>query len=1192
MADIKLQFPFSGDLRPGYINLDGKHSGIDIMGNNLSPILAIDDGKVVFCNNSDSGTNYLFIEHSHVKLSCVDGNSHGPLISGYAHNRFNVVDVGDYVKKGEIIAFSGGEVGKPGAGSTHGPHCHFTLGLKGYNNKENGIERIDELDGKKGSNLHITPYGGLKTSEIILYALNAKGYKYFDSLEKHVKDNIVFTPYTQSNIINVDKFFRKMNLTAPETLIEGSKEDVIIKGKKIDNMTESKKDYDNNKYILKRSEEKDDLYNLVSGYLWLLKLDKQGGYCAWYADDISLKGFKEFKMPGGMTWEKYKSEFGMYEINNGSGSKYLVRFYEISVESYGSTTPPFGKLKISFSKNPIGSIERNLSKKILIINKNGNSYIAIEREAFDIPPLDFSLNALASESKKEVSSIASKDDIIYLENEKKKNINTVLSINDKYICLSTLVKYYGGIVTTSGLQSEDGLVIEVPKFSSSTLKPSLLPYKIIFSDKTLFKDVFTKYSSPENDKNFKDHIFTREMINNLSNNDIGISTAKIYMSSGEKDFYEISLKKIIEEFIVKVGPEEKYGIFDRILISAYKALPNVMFPQYDTRVNQLAVVDYESMPWCGFSIPLIEIINSQTILGLKAFYKDYNKYIYLGPLEVAKSLMLSNKINLKHLQWFFDKIFPTIRVINGNVVHTKPWFEGLLSVAESFQKQKYFPLIFLMSEGYTFDWEGNTQYLLKNYTGTISNTGTNNTNNTVDNMNHYDEKTNYNREIDTYASFFKSSDVKKQMHKLNPFIKPKSQKTMSSTPSFSSSSANNFDLFSQDFKFDAPQAHKRQSQPTGGSASSGSSGGGSKGQAKVTGLDNIGKEKDSNKPDFGKMIQDFFKAQAGGEIAGAASGGESGGGSSGGSVSSSSENSSDNTKSVKEKGKQDFKNILQNTPFFNKNANSKQNDDKKQKTPNFANFIKSAPSQPTKSKNKEKSSNLPSFIGPPKLNFAQPQMPSAPSAGGAGGRVSDFGSSAPKPPTSQANKPASPKLKQKPQMPPMPSLQPPMPPKSQKPVANTASPASSASSSPASSAPEDKGQKKGEDKRLAQALNGINAEKAKTQFAPKIVDLSNNYAKNKSVSDKGEDFIGPRMPGTRAMESALPQPMTVPDFERGAMTGKPSRRSEKMAPKIINRTIKEPDVKLTIRKPPKVDDAIEFARKLGNEQFIESMRMQ
>lgn len=429
--------------------------------------------------------------------------------------------------------------------------------------------------------------------------------------------------------------------------------------------------------------------------------------------------------------------------------------------------------------------------------------------------------------------------------------------------------------------------------------------------------------------------------------------------------------------------------------------------------------------------------------------------------------------------------------------------------------------------------------------------------------------------------------------------KPKLSQSESSlktlTPSYSSSSSpssTNFDLFSQDFKFDAPQAPKRQSQPTGGSASSGSSGGGSKGQAKVTGLDNIGKEKDSNKPDFGKMIQDFFKAQAGGEIAGAASGGESGGGSSGGSSSSSSETAPDETKSDKKKGKQDFRNILQNMPFFNKVANSRQNDDKKQKMPDLASLVKSVPSQSSKSKNKEKSSNLPSFIGPPKLNFVQPQMPSAPSAGGAGGRVSDFGSSAPKPPSSQANKPASPKSKQKPQMPPMPSLQQPMPPKSQKPVANTASPASSATSSPASSAPEDKGQKKGEDKGLAQALDGKNAEKAKAQFAPKIVDLPNNYAKNKSVLDKGEDFIGSRMPGTGAMESALPQPMTVPDFERGAMTGKPSRRSEKMAPKIINRTIKEPDVKLTIRKPPKVDDAIEFARKLGNEQFIESMRMQ
>lgn len=279
-------------------------------------------------------------------------------------------------------------------------------------------------------------------------------------------------------------------------------------------------------------------------------------------------------------------------------------------------------------------------------------------------------------------------------------------------------------------------------------------------------------------------------------------------------------------------------------------------------------------------------------------------------------------------------------------------------------------------------------------------------------------------------------------------------------------------------------------------------------------------------------------------------------------------------------------------PFLNKGLGTQQKDKNKQAMPDFASLIKSTPLKPAKPKDKEKSSNLPSFIGPPKLNFAQPQMPSAPLAGGAGGRVSDFASTAPKPP-SQTNKSPAQKSKQKPQMPPMPSLQSPTPPKSQKPMSNGFLPASTFS---ASSTPESKGQKKRGDKGLAKAMNnalgGKNAEKAKAQFAPKIVDLPDNYAKNKATSDKGDDFIGPKMPGANFVEPQLPQPMVAPDFEKGAMTSKASRKREKMAPKIINRPIKEPDVKLTIRKPPKLDDAIEFARKMGNEQFIESMRMQ
>ncbi len=86
------------------------HEGVDISAPKGTGVLAADDGKVVYSDNSIRGYgNMIIIKHA------------GKLTTVYAHNRVNLVDTGDFVKKGQKIA----EVGATGRAS--GPHLHFEV---------------------------------------------------------------------------------------------------------------------------------------------------------------------------------------------------------------------------------------------------------------------------------------------------------------------------------------------------------------------------------------------------------------------------------------------------------------------------------------------------------------------------------------------------------------------------------------------------------------------------------------------------------------------------------------------------------------------------------------------------------------------------------------------------------------------------------------------------------------------------------------------------------------------------------------------------------------------------------------------------------------------------------------------------------------------------------------------------------
>lgn len=89
------------------------HDGIDIPAPKGTPIVAVDNGVVVYSDNGIRGYgNMIVVAHS------------DEIFTVYAHNNSNDVDKGDHVKKGQQIA----EIGNTGRST--GPHLHFEIRVK------------------------------------------------------------------------------------------------------------------------------------------------------------------------------------------------------------------------------------------------------------------------------------------------------------------------------------------------------------------------------------------------------------------------------------------------------------------------------------------------------------------------------------------------------------------------------------------------------------------------------------------------------------------------------------------------------------------------------------------------------------------------------------------------------------------------------------------------------------------------------------------------------------------------------------------------------------------------------------------------------------------------------------------------------------------------------------------------------
>jgi murein DD-endopeptidase MepM/ murein hydrolase activator NlpD len=111
VPDGRLQWPTNGVLSSGFGTRDGRfHGGIDISGERGTPIVAADEGVVMYSGQGPDGYgNAVMLDHG-------DG-----LMTLYAHNERNVVRQGERVRRGQTVALMGD------TGRASGTHVHFEV---------------------------------------------------------------------------------------------------------------------------------------------------------------------------------------------------------------------------------------------------------------------------------------------------------------------------------------------------------------------------------------------------------------------------------------------------------------------------------------------------------------------------------------------------------------------------------------------------------------------------------------------------------------------------------------------------------------------------------------------------------------------------------------------------------------------------------------------------------------------------------------------------------------------------------------------------------------------------------------------------------------------------------------------------------------------------------------------------------
>jgi len=100
--------PFTG--KPAF------HSGIDIAADMGTPVYAIQDGTIIYSGKKGGYGNCVIIDHYYPDVPQIPR-----LQTLYGHNSSLLVNVGDNVRRGQVIAYVGS------TGRSNGPHLHFEV---------------------------------------------------------------------------------------------------------------------------------------------------------------------------------------------------------------------------------------------------------------------------------------------------------------------------------------------------------------------------------------------------------------------------------------------------------------------------------------------------------------------------------------------------------------------------------------------------------------------------------------------------------------------------------------------------------------------------------------------------------------------------------------------------------------------------------------------------------------------------------------------------------------------------------------------------------------------------------------------------------------------------------------------------------------------------------------------------------
>lgn len=92
------------------------HSGVDIAADMGTPVYAVQDGIVIHSGNKGGYGRCIIIDHFYPDVPQIPR-----LQTLYGHNSTLLVNVGDNVRRGQVIAYVGS------TGRSNGPHLHFEV---------------------------------------------------------------------------------------------------------------------------------------------------------------------------------------------------------------------------------------------------------------------------------------------------------------------------------------------------------------------------------------------------------------------------------------------------------------------------------------------------------------------------------------------------------------------------------------------------------------------------------------------------------------------------------------------------------------------------------------------------------------------------------------------------------------------------------------------------------------------------------------------------------------------------------------------------------------------------------------------------------------------------------------------------------------------------------------------------------